>query len=152
MCKPLPINSHGTWYHVDDVEIRCSCSRYILEVDTLFCDVCGDVCCDRCRKQCFHCGQFICENCANSDYECIKCSQNKGNFVNEVFIFLDGGIKRKVKNGGYFMTIIEEAKAHGEKVTLKIGDKKYLLEVATYHEKLSKRGIYDYIVWMNGVV
>lgn len=146
MCKPINIGGLVPTFSTIELEIYCSCGEYILEQDELFCDACGDVCCDRCRTQCFHCGEFICINCASNSYECIKCSMGKGNFANEVFIMIDG-VKTKIKNGGFFMSIIEESKVLHKTVTLDLIGKKYKVSYSTFYQKANS-GTFDYIAYM----
>lgn len=123
----------------------CSCSRYIHEIDVIYCEGCGDVACYDCMVDCSHCSKGFCKNCASNDFECIKCnvkhSRKDVSDLGTVFIVIDGK-SIPVKNKDFLVNKTEEYFY----MTLNLNGKEYEYMYRMAYPR-EEGNLYDYFIY-----
>lgn len=96
--------------------VICTCGQHIHEIDTLFCNTCGDVMCQDCMAECVHCDNGVCIHCQETHNECIKCYSNPViNKTDKAYILINGETT-PISNSEFMI----QKTSSKEKITLKL--------------------------------
>lgn len=97
-------------------DIFCTCRKVINELDILFCETCGDVCCDDCALICSFCGSCYCINCSTSLEldSCCYCGNeylqpilSSGAGIDDVFVVFCGNTYHISNKNGMATELVE---------------------------------------------